>query len=265
MSPAHDDWTAGDAYEGYMGRWSRPLARSFVGWMGAPPGADWLDIGCGTGALASAVCELAGPASVVACDPSESFVAHARMALCDDRVSFVVAGVESLPGGPGSFDCVASGLVVNFLRDPARAVGAMRERLRRGGMLGAYVWDYADAIEFLRCFWDEAAALDSTAADLDEGRRFPVCQPDRLSSLFVGAGLRDVVTEGLEVPTHFQDFQDFWRPFLRGTGPAPSYAASLSEAHRDLLRDRLASRLKVEADGSIRLKARAWAVRGLSG
>ena len=264
MTAADDNWTAGDAYESYMGRWSRPLARTFVSWLGAPPEAHWLDVGCGTGALTRAICELAEPASVVACDPSESFVVHARKALRDGRVSFVVASAEALPGGPGTFDCVASGLVLNFVADPARAIRLMRDRLRPRGMVAAYVWDYGNGIEFLRCFWGEAVALDSTAADLDEGRRFLLCQPEALDSLFVGAGLRHVATDTLEIPTRFQDFQDFWTPFLRGTGPAPSYAASLSQARRDLLRDRLASQLKVEADGRIRLKARAWAVRGLS-
>jgi SAM-dependent methyltransferase len=176
-----------------MGRWSRPLARSVVSWLGSPPGAHWLDVGCGTGALTGAICELAEPASVVACDPSESFVVHARKALRDGRVSFVVAGAEALPGGAGAFDCVASGLVLNFVAEPARAIGLMSERLRPGGTLAAYVWDYADGIEFLRYFWDAAVALDGTLAELDEGRRFSLWQPELLNSFFVGAGLRDVV------------------------------------------------------------------------
>jgi SAM-dependent methyltransferase len=238
--------------------------RAFVDWLACPPGADWLEVGCGTRALTSAICERAEPASVVACDPSEPFLTHARKALRDGGVSFVVAGAEALPGGPGTFDCVASWLALNFFADPAHALGLMRDRLRRRGVLTAYVWDYRDGIEFLRCFWDEAVALDGAAPDLDEGHRFSLCRRESLISLFVGAGLRHVVAEILEIPTRFQDFEDSWTPFLRGTGPAPSYAASLSQARRDLLRDRLARRLKVEAGGSIHLKARAWAVRGVS-
>ncbi len=263
MTAAHDNWTAGEAYESYMGRWSRPLARTFVGWLGSRPGADWLEVGCGTGALTSAICELAQPASVVACDPSESFVVHARNALPDSRASFVVAGAEAPPGGPGVFDCVVSGLVLNFVADPARAIGLMRDRLRVGGTVAAYVWDYASGVEFLRCFWDEAVALDQAAAELDEGRRFPLCRPEVLSALFDGAGLRRVAVGSVEIPTRFEGFQDFWTPFLRGTGPAPSYVAALPQARQDLLRDRLARRLKLEADGSIHLKASAWAVCGL--
>lgn len=263
MTEPADNWTAGDAYERYMGRWSRPLARTFVAWLGVPAGARWLDVGCGTGALACAICELADPAAVTACDPSDSFVAHARKTLRDARVSFVVAGAEALPGDLGSFDCVVSGLALNFMADPARAVALMKGRLRRGGVLAASVWNYRDGIEFLRCFWDEAVALDRAAADLDEGHRFPLCRPEPLSALFAEAGLHEVATGVLEIPTRFQDFDDFWTPFLRGTGPAPSYAASLPPAGRERLRARLASRLKREPDGSISLKARAWAVRGV--
>jgi trans-aconitate methyltransferase len=257
-----DNWTAGDAYESYMGRWSRPLARTFVGWLACPRGATWLEVGCGTGALTSAICELAEPASIVACDPSETFVSHARKTLRDVRVSFVVAGAETLPGGSGDFDRVVSGLALNFVPDPAGAIARMVLRLCRRGTLAAYVWNYVDGVEFLRKFWDEAVALDAAAADLDEGRRFPLCDPDALTSLFVGAGLRDVAAESLEIPTRFQDFDDFWTPFLKGTGPAPSYVASLSGERRTRLRDRLASRLRIDADGGIRLEARAWAVQG---
>jgi hypothetical protein len=125
------------------------------------------------------------------------------------------------------------------------------------------VWDYADGIEFLRRFWDEAVALDSAAPDLDEGRRFLLCQPETLKALVLGASLRDVTVVALEIPTRFQHFQDFWTPFLRGTGPAPAYVASLSQERRDLIRDRLERSLTVEADGRISLKARAWAVSGV--
>lgn len=260
---ANDNWKAGDAYESYMGRWSRPLARSFISWLAPPRGAHWLDVGCGTGALTSAICELADPSSVLACDPSEPFIDHARKTIRDGRVVFVVAGAEDLPGRGGALDYIVSGLVLNFVANPGRAIARMSQRLRRRGMIAAYVWDYANGIEFLRRFWDEAVAMDSAAADLDEGRRFPLCQPETLKALFLEASLRDVTVDALEIPTRFQHFQDFWTPFLRGTGPAPAYVASLPVERRDLLRDRLAGSLTVEANGNISLIARAWAVSGV--
>jgi SAM-dependent methyltransferase len=263
MTAAADNWAAGDAYEAYMGRWSRPLARAFMSWLKPARGATWLEVGCGTGALTQAICDLAGPTAVVACDLSESFVSHARRSLSDSRVSFLVADADGLPAAR-PFDYVVSGLVLNFVASPLGAVTLMRERLRRGGMVGAYVWDYGEGMEFLRCFWDEATAIDAGAAALDEGRRFPICSPDSLRAVFSEAGLDRVAVEGLEVPTNFDSFEDFWAPFLQGTGPAPSYLTSLSSERQNALRQRLVDRLRPGGNGGIRLSARAWGVTGVS-
>jgi SAM-dependent methyltransferase len=262
---ATDGWRAGDAYEAYMGRWSRPLAGAFVEWLRPKPSTHWLEVGCGTGALTSTLCDRCEPASVVACDPSASFIEHARQNIPDARVSFAVAGAGALPRRDGGFDQVASGLVLNFVTDPAAAVAAMRERLRPGGTVAAYVWDYAEGMAFLRYFWEEAVALDPRASALDEGQRFPLCHAPALASLFSASGLAQVEARALEIPTVFATFDDYWTPFLRGTGPAPSYVASLDLAGRERLRERLAQRLALGPDGDIELAARAWAVRGISG
>jgi hypothetical protein len=131
-------------------------------------------------------------------------------------------------------------------------------------MLAAYVWDYAEGMQFLRFFWDEAVALDPSAAPLDEGRRFPLCRPDALRLLFEQSGLDSVETRALEIVTVFPDFDAYWSPFLGGTGPAPSYVDSLEPDARRQLRLRLEQRLTPSADGSIQLTARALGVRGLA-
>jgi len=259
VSPG-DSWTAGDAYEAYMGRWSRPLAGAFVRWLAAPPAGHWLDVGCGTGALTAAIVESGEPDSVVACDPSAPFIAHARR-LADGRASFVNIGAEALPGRPGGFDAVVSGLVLNFLRRPEQALGAMRARLRPGGLLGAYVWDYAEGMEPLVRFWEAAVALDPAAASADERHRFPLCNLERLAALFRDTGLEQVRAEPLDLEVALADFHDYWGPFLGGTGPAPSYVASLDPLQRERLRDRLRQQL---GEGPLRLRARALAVRGLA-
>lgn len=127
--------------------------------------------------------------------------------------------------------------------------------------MGAYVWDYAGKMELMRHFWDAAVALSSEAVALDEGRRFPICQPGPLARLFQEAGLHEVAVRAIDVPTVFRDFDDYWSPFLGGQGPAPGYAMSSSEERRTALREEIRSRLPVAEDGSIHLIARAWAVR----
>jgi SAM-dependent methyltransferase len=264
MPESSNDWQAGGTYEDFMGRWSRLLASRFVSWLPVRPGANWLDVGCGTGALADAICAEANPASVVACDPSEPFIEYARRRQVDPRVSFVVARVGQLPTRPGGFDSVASLLALNFFPEPEAALEEMRRISAANGFVSACVWDYGGRMEFLRCFWDSAIHVDPGATNLDEGRRFPICRPDALESLFREAGLADVVCDSIEIPTRFSTFADFWKPFLGGTGPAPSYVAGLDPALRDALAARLERSLPREPDGGIALAARAWVARGVA-
>ncbi len=258
-------WNAGDSYETFMGRWSRPLAARFVAWLDAPAGGHWLDVGTGTGALAGAICAHAAPASVTACDPSAPFVEVARRTLSDPRVTFVVAGTGSLPRRASGYDAVVSGLALNFFPDPRAAIEEQLDCVRAGGQVGAFVWDYARGMEFLRVFWDAAAIVEPRAVEVDEGRRFPICHPERLAALFREAGASGVSQGELSVATIFDGFDDYWRPFLGGTGPAPSLVASLSETQRSALVVELKRRLGADGDGRIALRARAWAVAGIRG
>jgi SAM-dependent methyltransferase len=259
----HDVWTGADAYERYVGRWGRLVARAFVPWMGVAPGAHWLDVGCGTGALTATIVELAAPAAVLGVDPSKAFLAHARDTLGGPRVSFQVGDAGTLPAPAGSYDVVVSGLVLNFVPDERAALAEWCRVTRAGGAIGGYVWDYAGQMQLLRHFWDAAVALDGDARALDEDVRFPLATRQALAELFESAGLTQGTTRAIDVPTHFADFDDLWQPFLGGQGPAPAYAMSLPAAGREALRDRLRAGLPVGHDGSIDLTARAWAVRGL--
>jgi SAM-dependent methyltransferase len=257
-----DLWAAGEAYEPYVGRWSRLVARDFIRWLNVPDDAEWLDVGCGTGALTEVICSSASPRSVVGIDPSEAFVDFARAHITSPAASFRVGDARDLPVEDETVDAAVSALALNFVPEPALAVAEMRRVARPAGVVAAYVWDYAGRMELMRAFWDAAVALDPSAADLDEGPRFPICAPEPLRSLFIEAGLRDVDVRTIDVPTRFRDFDDYWTPFLGGQGPAPGYAMSLSEERRDALRDRIRASLPVSDDGTIELIARAWAVAG---
>ena len=220
-------------------------------------------MGCGTGALTETILENAAPRDVVGVDPSPGFLEHARQRITDRRARFDAGDAQSLPYDPGSFDAVVSGLVLNFVPNPARAVAAMSRVARDRGVVAAYVWDYTAGMQLMRHFWDAAVNLDPGARSLDEGHRFgALCQPGALRELWTAAGLRDVETWPIVVPTDFRDFDDFWTPFLGGQGPAPSYLSSLDEDRRQALRDEIRTSLPWALDGTIHLTARAWAVRG---
>jgi SAM-dependent methyltransferase len=264
MAERKDVWASGDAYEPYVGRWSRLVAREFVSWIAVPPGRRWLDIGCGTGALSQIILDQAAPQSLLGIDPSEGYVGHTKRAVGDQRAEFRVGDAQSLPVKDHSFDVAVAGLVINFVPDKIRAIREMARVVRRSGTAAAYVWDYAGEMQMMRRFWDAAVGLNPAALDKDEGRRFPVCRPEPLKSLFEDAGLSHVEVRAIDVQTVFKDFDDYWTPFLGGQGPAPGYCMSLPEDQRAVLKDRIRSTLRSRDDGSIQLIARAWAVRGIT-
>jgi SAM-dependent methyltransferase len=255
-------WADGGAYESYVGRWSRLVAREFVAWLSAPTNASWLDVGCGTGSLVQTILALASPAQVRGIDRSPDFVAFARAHTADPRASFAVGDAQALPEPDAACDVAVSGLALNFVPQPETAVSELARVVRPDGRVALYVWDYAGEMQFMRYFWDAVAALDPDAESLDEGKRFPLCAPEPLAQLFRQTELHQVETRAIDIPTVFRDFDDYWMPFLSGTGPGPGYVVSLSEPKRAELRELLRSRLPIAADGSIALIARAWAVKG---
>jgi hypothetical protein len=183
----------------------------------------------------------------------------------DERATFRVGDAQALPVGVHEFDASVAGLVINFVPDQRRALAEMRRATKPGGTVAAYVWDYVGEMQMMRQFWDAAVALNPPAKDLDEGVRFPVCQPDALQNLFHSASLERIVSDAIDVPTVFRNFDDYWRPFLGGQAPAPGYCMSLSEGDRAALRERLRGSLPIRHDGTIHLIARAWAVKGRVG
>ena len=258
--------TSGSAYNTFMGRWSRAAAREFLAWLAIPPGRRWLDVGCGTGSLSAMILESTSPIGVQGIDPSEASVAYAQFTITDSRARLMVGDAMALPSEMEGFDVIVSGLVLNQLSSPADGVAEMIRVAKPGGVVAAYVWDFAEGMQMLRYFWDAAIELDPAAEELDHTRQFALCHPIRLRELFAGAGLADVRVRTIEVPAVFRDFDDYWTPFLNGRDlRAPGYVISLNEDRRARLRERLRANLPSGADGSIHLIARAWAVCGSAG
>ena len=256
----YDAWAEGGNYEQYMGRWSRLIAARFLDWLKAPVAADWLELGCGTGALTSAILERCAPASVLATDASGDFLGHTQGAITDPKVRFQTAVAEDLALGDGCVDVVTSGLVLNFLPDRTAALAEMWRVLRPGGWLTFYVWDYPDGgLGFVDAFWKAAADIDPAASELDEGARFSFCTEDGLAALCHGAGIAAPEIAPIGIVTEFADFEALWHPFTLGTGPAPGYCVSLPDDRRLALKARLRERLG--PDAPLRLAARAWAVK----
>jgi ubiquinone/menaquinone biosynthesis C-methylase UbiE len=160
--PTHDPdlWGASDAYERYMGRWSRQVAPVFTSWLAPAPGGRWVDIGCGTGILTSAILAACRPSEVLGIDSSALFLQAAAARVPDPRVSFRQGDAQALAEPDDGFDIAVSGLVLNFLPDKAAAIREMARIVRPGGTVALYVWDYAGHMQVMRRFFDAATALD---------------------------------------------------------------------------------------------------------
>ena len=259
----YDVWASGDPYERYVGRWSRLVAQEFIRWLAASEDGQWLDVGCGTGALSQAILELKKPEKVTGIDRSEEFVKTVRSKVVHPNVEFRTGDAQSIPVESETYDVAVSGLVLNFVPQPNQMIAEMKRAVKKGGMVALYVWDYAEKMQFMRHFWDAAVDLDPAAHDLDEGVRFPICHPDALTQLFQDAELSTIEARPIDIPTHFKNFDDYWTPFLGGQGPAPGYVMSLSDEKRVQLRERIRASLPFAPDGSLPLMARAWAVKGV--
>ena len=263
MNRAGASWDSARAYEMYVGRWSRKVAAEFLRWLAPSPQLAWADVGCGTGALTAAILDGWDPSLVQGVDTSDAFVSQARQRVVDARARFETGDATRLPWAAATADLTVSGLVLNFIRDHEAATREMVRVTQPGGRVAAYVWDYAGGMQMMRHFWDAAIAVSPDDRKLDQAERFPLCQPEPLKTLFEGAGLKSVMVRAIDIATVFQDFDDYWTPFLGKTGAAPTYLASVSDELRERIRRHLESRLASGRKGPIELTARAWAVQGL--
>ena len=247
------------AYERFMGRWSALLAPRLLDVVGLGEPRMLVDVGCGTGNLSLAAAARWPACRLLGVDPTPGFVAQARDRTDEpDRVRFELGVADDLPLADGSADATLALLVLNFVPDPDRALAEMRRVTRTCGVLGAAVWDYGGGMGMLRTLWDAAARLDPEVSGQDEAT-MPLGRPAGLAGLWRHAGLGDVADGDLEVSTVFASFDDYWQPFLGGTGPAGVYVTALPDAGRAALRAELLDTL---GPGPFELTAKAWWVRG---
>ena len=252
-----------EAYERFMGRWSRLVAPRLVDFTGVPNRGRMLDVGSGTGSLAQAIAEREVHGRVVGIDPSKDYVAYAAgRNSFPDRVSFEVGDAQQLHFPDASFDAALSLLVFNFIPDPMKALSELRRVTKPAGRISAAVWDYGAGMRMLRTFWDAAVHVDPEADKFDE-KHMPLCRSGELAALWRQGRLDDVHEESIDITMRFRSFADYWDPFLLKQGPAGSYVSRLDQDRLEALRDEVQRRLSLRAeDAPFAIPARVWSVRG---
>jgi SAM-dependent methyltransferase len=239
------------SYDRFMGRYSRLLAPEFADFAGVT-GGTVIDVGCGPGALTSVLVERAG--RVTAVDPSEPFVAAARERF--PGVEVEQAAAERLPFADGAFDGALAQLVVHFMAEPVGGLREMARVTRPGGTVAACTWDIVGGRSPMSPLW---AAVRSLGVEMPgEGGR-PGTAAGELRGFFEAAGLADVEDGELPVTVEHETFEDWWKPFTLGVGPAGQALATLDPERLAAVRDE-AQRLLGEPP--IRIDAVTWAARG---
>ena len=247
---------AAEAYDAYMGRYSRMLSGQLADLASVRDGQRVIDVGCGTGALTGELVARLGPSAVAAVDPSESFVSATRARY--PGVDVRRASAEQIPFPDDVFDAALAQLVVHFMKDPVAGIAEMARVTRPDGVVATCVWDHAGGKGPLRLFWDAARALDP---GVDDESRLPGTREGHLAELFEAAGLRAIEAATLSVSLEHPTFDAWWEPFTHGVGPAGAYLASLGPDRRAELREACRRRVPVEP---FTVTAVAWAARGLA-
>lgn len=253
-----------EAYERFMGRWSRRLAPLLVDFANPPATGRMLDVGSGTGALAFAIAAKRARCRVLGIDPSKEYVEFAKSANdFPGRVSFQTGDAQQLSFSDAAFDSSLSLLVFNFIPDGNKALREVSRVTKPGGCVSAAVWDYGSDMRMLRTFWDAAVSLAPAAEKFDESH-MPLCRGGELEEFWQQGGLQQVTARPLDITMRFDSFADYWGPFLLGQGPAGGYVRNLNADHRQTLRDEVKRRLSLRSEHApFSLLARAWAVRGI--
>lgn len=247
---------AADAYDRFMGRYSRLLAPQLADLAGVRAGQRVLDVGCGPGALTAELVTRLGPAAVTAVDPSEPFVAAVRAR--HPGIDVRRASAERLPFPDGTFDATLAQLVVHFMSDPVGGLAEMARVTRRDGVVAACVWDHGGGQGPLSLFWQAARELDP---DVHDESQLAGVRAGHLTTLSEAAGLREVEETALTAAFGHASFDEWWEPFSGGVGPAGSYLAGLDASRRAELREHCRALLP---SGPFVVTALAWATRGLA-
>jgi SAM-dependent methyltransferase len=253
-------WNDAAGYERYVGHWSRAVAPRFLVWLALPTGLRWLDIACGTGALASAILACCGPEEVIGLDASADYLVSAQKSCADPRARFMAGDANALSFPPASFHVSVSGLALNFMAFD-RALAEQQRVVRAGGVIAAYVWDYAGEYEFARCFWDAALSIDPRASIYDPGRKARICRQENLREALIATGCTGVETCVFDHWGEFPSREAYWSAFDARQGSTFEYLSLLTDEER--LRLRNAVLATMPSEGSVKLKVRALAVKGI--
>jgi SAM-dependent methyltransferase len=259
MNETPNIWTDGEAYERFMGRWSRLAGEAFINWVGVPNGQRWIDVGCGNGAFTELLIARCAPAEVQGLDASEAQIAYARKRIPAQFAQFRTGDAQAMPFADAIFDAAVMALVISFLADPAKAVAEMARVVRPGGWVATYMWD-------VRGGGLPAEPIRATMQSMGITAPYPPgSEASRLGDMCgfcEGAGLTAIEARQIGIQLTYSDFDDFWTSNTALASPTAKLARDLPPADQERLKTRLRERVPRDAQDRISYGASANAVKG---
>jgi ubiquinone/menaquinone biosynthesis C-methylase UbiE len=242
----------------------RPVTGRAIGTLlaavGAGPGKQLLDIGCGPGDLAAAAAALGADAAGI--DVAPSMVR--RAALANPSIPFRVGSFEAIPGGDAAFDALAGNFVFNHVGRPELALAEAIRVLRPGGMLALSAWDAPGRNRVLGLFTDAVAAVDAPPPDgVPEGPN-NFRSDEELRALFAAAGFEAVGIQRLMFETPVPSLELLWSGVLDSAvriPPAITRQPAEVQARMRAAFDGLAS-LHRRPDGSFSIPVSIQVIQG---
>ena len=248
----------GAAYEQVMGVWSRSVGEVFLDWLRPPQRLSWIDVGCGSGAFTELILTRCAPTGVQGIDPSEGQLAFARTRPGARGAVFLTGDAMALPFPAASFDVAVMALVLVFVPDPSKGVSELARVVRPGGLVATYMWDMLGGGFPLDPIVDEMHAMGLSPT---RPPHMEVSTLAALQDLWRAAGLQQIETREISVQRTFADFEEFWTVETKSPSIAPVVAA-MPAADVAALKQRVTTRLPIDADGRITCSARAHAISG---
>ncbi|MEN3382386.1 MAG: hypothetical protein V7608_2430 [Hyphomicrobiales bacterium] len=258
MAEVKINFDAADDYERFMGRWSRAIGEKYLVWLDPPAGAQWLDVGCGTGAFSGLILRRCAPQSIVGIDPSPAQIDYARKMF--PGLTFEIADSMDMPLGDNVFDVVASALVFHFIPDRARAFAEMKRVLKPGGLIGGYTWKRTATTDFAP-YAPMMHGVRQLGAEMLTSPLVPEASPEGLRASLQSAGFVDIAVTEIEVTRSFENFDAYWEVQTLPFSPPGRTVAKLDDAQRTRLRDLMRETLPAGPDGSITHSACALACK----
>ena len=258
MAETKDAFDDADAYERYMGRWSRAVGEKFLAWLAPPKNVRWLDLGCGTGAFTDLILKHGTPASVTGVDPAPAQIEHARKSF--PAAEFRVGNSMELPFKDDEFDVVASALVLHFIPDRDKAFAEMQRVTKTGGLISGYTWERS-ATSKGAPYVPMMKGLQGIGVEPTTSPTVPEADLTGLHQAVTRAGFRDIDVSIIEGTQSYRDFDDYWQVQTMTFHPVGKSVAALDDKKRDELREVMRKMLPPDVDGKITYKARAVAFK----